>query len=310
MQHITALIAEFGLLAVFLNVLLDEGGLPLPSYPLLAVAGALTATGHLSILSIIGAAVAGSAIADNSWYWASRALGRRVLALLCKLSLSPDSCVRQTETVFTRVGPVALLFAKFVPGLGNITVALSGITRVSPAIFIPLQLMGASIYLGLPVLLGRIFHNAVADVLNTLAALGEIGLGIIVAALALYLLLRWWQRKMFIRQLRMDRISVDELVDMMAEGSGPLLLDVRSAEARQRDGMIPGAIAAHPSDMNPILKDHARDVEIVVYCACPNEATAAMAAKHLRRAGFRKIRPLLGGVEAWAQAGHQLQFSE
>jgi rhodanese-related sulfurtransferase len=97
---------------------------------------------------------------------------------------------------------------------------------------------------------------------------------------------------------------------MMAEGSGPLLLDVRSAEARQRDGMIPGAIAAHPSDMNPILKDHPRDVEIVVYCACPNEATAAMAAKHLRRAGFRKIRPLLGGVEAWAQAGQQLQFGE
>lgn len=308
MQQITNLITQFGLLAVFLNVLLDEGGLPLPSYPLLAVAGALTATGHLSIAAVIGAAVAGSAIADNSWYWASRGLGRRVLALLCKVSLSPDSCVRQTETVFGKIGPVALLFAKFVPGLGNITVALSGITRVSPAIFIPLQLAGAAIYLGLPVLLGRIFHNAVADMLNTLVAMGEIGLGIIVAALALYLLLRWWQRKMFIRQLRMDRISVDELVEMMAEGSGPLLLDVRSAEARQRDGMIPGAIAAHPSDMNPILKDHARDAEIVVYCACPNEATAAMAAKHLRRAGFRKIRPLLGGVEAWAQAGHQLQF--
>lgn len=310
MQQITSLITQFGLLAVFLNVLLDEGGLPLPSYPLLAVAGALTATGHLNIAAIIGAAVAGSAIADNSWYWASRGLGRRVLALLCKVSLSPDSCVRQTETVFTKVGPVALLFVKFVPGLGNITVALSGITRVNPAIFIPLQLMGAAIYLGLPVLLGRLFHNAVADVLRTLAAMGEIGLTVIVAALVLYLLLRWWQRKMFIRQLRMDRISVDELADLMAEGSGPLLLDVRSAEARQRDGMIPGAIAAHPSDMNPILKDHARDVEIVVYCACPNEATAAMAAKHLRRAGFKKIRPLLGGIEAWAGAGHELQFGE
>jgi membrane protein DedA with SNARE-associated domain/rhodanese-related sulfurtransferase len=308
MHQITALITEFGLLAVFLNVLLDEGGLPLPSYPLLAVAGALTATGHLSIASIIAAAVAGSAIADNSWYWVSRGLGRRVLALLCKLSLSPDSCVRQTETVFTKIGPVSLLFAKFVPGLGNITVALSGITRVSPALFIPLQLMGASIYLGLPVVLGRIFHNAVSDVLNTLAAMGEIGLAIIVVALALYLLMRWWQRRMFIRQLRMDRISVDELVDMMAEGSGPLLLDVRSAEARQRDGMIPGAIAAHPSDMDSFLKDHTRDAEIVVYCACPNEATAAMAAKHLRRAGFKKIRPLLGGIEAWTQAGHQLQF--
>ena len=307
MEQIAALIAEFGLLAVFLNVLLDEGGLPLPASPLLAVAGALAFTGQTSLPLVIAAAVAGSFVADNLWYWIARAHGRGVLALLCRMSLSPDSCVRRTESVFSRIGPTALLFVKFVPGLGNITVALSGITRVRLAVFVPLELLGATIYLSVPVLLGWLFHDAVKSVLNTLAQLGEYGLLLIVSVLAAWLALRWWERRAFIRQLRMDRITVEELASLMAdEGRRPVIVDVRSAAARSEGGIIPGAIAAHPEDVDA-LKDHDRDAEIVVYCACPNEASAALAAKHLRRAGFRRIRPLLGGVEAWAKAGFALE---
>jgi len=189
MDHIVGLIAEFGLLAVFLNVLLDEGGLPLPAYPLLAVAGALAADGQLSVVSVIAAAVSGSFIADTSWYWIARRHGRRVLALLCKLSLSPDTCVRQTETLFIRIGPATLLFAKFIPGLGNIAIALSGITRVRPAVFMLFELVGASLYLSLPILLGWLFHDAVTKILDTLARLGAIGLAIVVGVMALYLFL-------------------------------------------------------------------------------------------------------------------------
>ena len=309
MDHVVRLIEQFGLVAVFLNVLLDEGGLPLPASPLLAVAGALTARGELSIASIIAAAVAGSFVADNSWYWLGRYHGRRVLGLLCKLSLSPDTCVRQTETMFVRVGPSALLFAKFIPALGNITIALAGITRLPFALFLPLELAGATIYLAVPVVLGRIFHNVVSELLDTLERLGFIGLAIIAVALALYMFIRWWQRMMFIRQLRMDRITVDELVTLLDNERKPLLLDVRSRAARA-DGMIPGAISAHPTEMHPTLAQYDRNAEIVIYCACPNEATAAVAAKHLKSAGFKKIRPLLGGIEAWAKAGHKLVIVE
>jgi membrane protein DedA with SNARE-associated domain/rhodanese-related sulfurtransferase len=309
MDHVVRLIEQFGLVAVFLNVLLDEGGLPLPASPLLAVAGALAARGELSMASIIAAAVAGSFVADNSWYWLGRRHGRRVLGLLCKLSLSPDSCVRQTETVFVRVGPSALLFAKFIPALGNITIVLAGITRLPFALFLPLELVGATIYLSVPVVLGWIFHNVVSELLDTLARLGLIGLAIIAVALALYMFIRWWQRMMFIRQLRMDRITVAELVTLLENEKKPLLLDVRSRAARA-DGMIPGAISAHPTEMHPTLAQYDRNAEIVVYCACPNEATAAIAAKHLKTAGFKKIRPLLGGAEAWAKAGHKLVIVE
>jgi len=309
MDHIVGLIAEFGLLAVFLNVLLDEGGLPLPAYPLLAVAGALAAQGELSVVSVIAAAVSGSFIADTSWYWIARRHGRRALALLCKLSLSPDTCVRQTETLFVRVGPATLLFAKFIPGLGNIAIALSGITRVRPAVFMLFELVGASLYLSLPIFLGWLFHDAVTKILDTLARLGAIGLAIVVGAMTLYLFLRWWERMLFIRQLRMDRITVDELVSLLDNEQKPILLDVRSRQARA-GGVIPGAIGAHPEDMHPTLEHHDREMEIVVYCACPNEVTAALAAKHLKKAGFKKIRPLLGGIDAWAKAGHKLVVVE
>lgn len=309
MEDVVRLIEQFGLLAVFFTVLLDEGGLPIPASPLLAVAGALTARGELNLAALIGAAVAGSVIADNGWYWLGRTRGRRVLGFLCKLSFSPDSCVRETETLFVRVGPSALLFAKFIPALGNVTIALAGITRVPFAIFLPLEIAGATIYLGTPILLGWIFHNAVSQLLDTLERMGVIGVEFLVAALAIYLFVRWARRMLFIRQLRMDRITVDELVALLDNEKKPLVLDVRSRAARA-DGIIPGAIPAHPMEMHPTLAHHDRDAEIVIYCACPNEATAAVAANHLKAAGFKRIRPLLGGIEAWSLAGHPLVIFE
>src|SRR5579871_3135040 len=112
MQQLATLIGQFGVVAVFVNVLLEQGGLPLPAWPLLIVTGALAFSGA-GLLPPLLAAAAGSLIADAGWYWAGAKWGRKVLASVCRISLSPDSCVRQTERVFERVGPKALLFVKF-----------------------------------------------------------------------------------------------------------------------------------------------------------------------------------------------------
>jgi rhodanese-related sulfurtransferase len=104
----------------------------------------------------------------------------------------------------------------------------------------------------------------------------------------------------------MDRITVTELAQMIDSGKNPVIFDVRPAEIRLRDGIIPGAHVAHPSDIETALHEFPRDAEIVVYCSCPNEASAALAAQHLRRAGFKTIRPLLGGIEAWEKAGYPI----
>jgi rhodanese-related sulfurtransferase len=157
-----------------------------------------------------------------------------------------------------------------------------------------------------PVVLGRIFHDAITDILSTLADIGKLGVLSVLAVLGLYLLVRWWRRQAFIRQLRMNRITVDELRGLIDRGRKLLILDVRPQEARE-EGMIPGAVPVPPEDIDPVVKTHFRELEIVVYCACPNEALAAVAAKHLKQAGFKKIRPLLGGIDAWVQAGQPVE---
>jgi membrane protein DedA with SNARE-associated domain/rhodanese-related sulfurtransferase len=309
MHQISNLIQHYGLLFVFLSVLVDKIGVPLPSYPALLMAGALSVTGTPPVLPLILAATAGALTSDTAWYAIGRKAERRALALLCKISLSPDQCVRRTERLFSRFGPWTLLFAKFIPGLGYVSVALCGITRVNPFLFAALDAIGAAIYLAVPVVFGRLFHNAIDDTLATLLRLNEYGLALVLGLLACYLILRWINRHLFIRRLTMDRITVEELGDLVDKGLLPIILDVRPIESRVRDGIIPGSIGAHASEMGAHEKAYPLDSEIIVYCSCPNEASAALAAIHLKRSGFKKIRPLLGGIDAWVEAGRPIDKS-
>src|SRR5713226_327049 len=93
----TRLITEYGLALVFANVLLEQLGLPIPAVPVLVVAGALAAEGELSSFAVFGVAFVACMIGDAIWFLAGRCYGRRVMAFLCRVSLSPDSCVRQTD---------------------------------------------------------------------------------------------------------------------------------------------------------------------------------------------------------------------
>jgi membrane protein DedA with SNARE-associated domain/rhodanese-related sulfurtransferase len=301
------LLERYGLIVVFFNVMLTEIGLPLPAYPTLAMAAALTKAGGFDVTEIVLAGIGGSLVADLFWFWGGGHQGRRILRALCKLSMSPDSCVQQTETLFVRFGPWSLLFAKFLPGLNNITVALAGITKTPLPLFLLLDILGAAFFVGVPIGLGILFKDAIADILSTLADYGKAGGGLIATLLLLYFAVKWAQRQSFLRQLRMDRITVPELLDLIKAGEPPLILDVRSRETRESYGIIPGAKPAHASEMPIVMRDYPRHLEVVIYCSCPNEASAAMATRHLKKAGFKKIRPLLGGTEAWIASGQKLE---
>jgi rhodanese-related sulfurtransferase len=133
--------------------------------------------------------------------------------------------------------------------------------------------------------------------------MGRFGLDVLVVLLLLFIAVRWWQRHRLLRELRMTRISVAELAELIKSEAAPTILDVRTAESRQRDGTIPGAIHWSNEAGQPVGDEVARDAEIVVFCACPNEVSAARVARGLRLAGFRKVRPLHGGIDAWVDAG-------
>ena len=306
MELLIRLISEYGLLFVFFNILAQQLGAPLPAYPVLMVTGALAARGQLNLAALLGTAVAACLLADTAWFLIGGWMGRRVLRLLCRISLSPDGCVRQTESIFARFGAPSLLVAKFVPGFATVATAMAGAMRIRRRPFLMFDAAGATLWAGVGLALGWLFASAIEEIVNTLAELGKWGLMLLAVATALYVTWKWWQRHRFNVQLRMARVSVDALAELLDRGEHPMIVDVRSATARE-DGRIPGAIMALGDALAPELLAHPKDAMVVVYCACPNDASAVLAARKLLERGFRNVRPLAGGIDAWVAAGRALE---
>jgi len=307
MQDVISTLQANAAWAVFLNVMLNQGGLPLPALPTVLTAAALSAQHPNRLAAVVMAGVSGALLGDLVQYWCGKRFGRRILSMVCKVSFSPDFCVSQTETMLAKVGPLSLIFAKFLPGVSLLSVAMAGITQMRLPLFLLLDAIGAVLFVGAIATFGWLFENEIISVIDKLAAFGLWGALATLSMLALYMAARWVQRQLFIRSLRMSRITVDELQRLMADGRKILILDVRPLDARTAGGIIPGAVAAHPTEIQAVLEAYPHERETILYCACPNEASAATAAKHLRRAGFTRIRPLLGGIDAWVQAGHRLE---
>src|SRR3974390_2183061 len=146
MKLLVALVQNYGLALAFGAVLIEQIGLPVPSYPVLVVTAALAAQGDYSVPQVVAIAVFACVLADVAWYQAGARFGRRVLTLLCRISLSPDSCVRQTENIFEQWGARSLLVAKFIPGFGTVSTAMAGVVGVSPLAFVFFDMIGATLW--------------------------------------------------------------------------------------------------------------------------------------------------------------------
>ncbi|HYR00578.1 MAG TPA: VTT domain-containing protein [Casimicrobiaceae bacterium] len=307
MSSLIELVQHYGLAFVFVNVLLLQAGLPVPAWPTLIITGALAARSPYTLAGLLGTAVAASAIGNFAWYVAGRRLGGGVLKTLCRVSLSPDSCVRQTESIFERFGAPSLMFAKFVPGFASVATAMAGVVRIAPWRFVLFDAIGAALWSGVAIALGFVFRDAVGEVIAVLEELGRVGLLLLVAAFVAFVLVKWVQRQRFIRQLRMDRLTVAELRALLSSGEPTTVIDVRSKLSQSVTGRIPGAITVDATNLRVELLAIEPRSEVVVYCACPNEATAVKVAQALVQHGFRRVRPLLGGIDAWIAAGHEVE---
>lgn len=301
MDLLLHLIEQYGLWLVFANVLLEQLGLPLPAYPTLIITGALINNGDYSALSLLATAVFAAVIADLLWYSSGKRYGRKVLRTLCRISLSPDSCVNQTESIYLRWGAPSLIVAKFIPGFASVASALAGTIGTRRATFIFFDALGAALWAGVALFLGSLFSNAIDELLEGLVQLGKWGALLIGVALVVFIATKWWERYRFFKELRMARITVQELDELFRGGLSPVVLDVRSAPS-QHSGHIPGARIITLDAANSFALEDA-DNEVIVYCACPNEASAARVAKVLMQKGFTRVRPLLGGIDAWIDAG-------
>jgi len=299
MPHLAELIQLYGVLIVFAIVLVEQFGLPIPAYPVLIVAGALAVDADVSWQLVWLAAIGACLICDYFWFRAGRFYGKRILRLLCKISLSPDSCVNQTEDRFRKFGVKSLLVSKFIPGFNTIAAPLSGSIGTDTRVFLLYSVTGAALWSGTGILLGVWFHNSVDGVLDTLSDFGSTALVVVAGLLALFVAFKYAERRRHRARTSMERIDVSGLLALIDEGRDPLIIDARSLSAQQMEAAIPGALVFKACQPEHLMASLDRERHIVVYCSCPNDVTAAEVTRQFIANGFHRARPLKGGLDAW-----------
>ena len=264
----TGLLAQHGLLLLFANVLVTQAGAPVPSTPMLIVAGALVVRGELGFGPALAVATVATLIGNVPWYLAGRRYGYAVLRTLCRVSIEPDSCVQRTEDVFGRWGAVSIIVGKYIPGFATIAPPLAGAMKLGFARFLVYTGISAALWAVVPLLAGVVFH---AEVEWLLLRLEDMGLGVLMLAaaiVAVYISVKSIERYLLIRILRMTRIGVEELRELLAGESRPVVLDVRSPIARKLDPRrLPGAIPVDLISAQTAVVEVPPDRDVIVYCS-------------------------------------------
>ena len=308
MSGLVEFLVRYGYWLLFAWVLAEQFGLPLPSAPLLLAAGALAGRHRMNLELAIALPIMAVMICDSFWYELGRLKGMKVLRWLCRISLEPDSCVRRTQVRFERHGPWELAIAKFVPGMNAVASPLAGITRMPLRRFALFDGLGAVLWVGGYIGTGYVFSGELEDVAAHLAFLGNGLFALFLAGISLYVGWKYFKRRRFIRKLRIGRISPEELHQRMGAGENVVVVDLRhTLEFEEEPETIPGAVHMDTAELEEAADVIPRDRDIVLFCNCANEATAAQMALRLQNLGITRIRPLAGGLAGWRACGFPLQ---
>lgn len=309
MENFVALFAQYGLLALFVCVLVEQLGAPVPALPFLLLAGVASANNGVFAVMALAVATLASMLADTLWFFAGRRYGRRVLALLCRISISPDSCVRQSELSFARRGVATLVVAKFVPGLSTLAPPLAGALGMRTVSFTVFNLAGCVLWAGSGIAGGLLFHSQIEALLKNLSDLGSTAMAIGACLLGLYIAGRAWRRWRVARSMaNLPRVQPNDLADLIALGGDLVIVDVRAALTQQSlVERIPGARHIDLAGIETVAVDGwPQNAKIIAYCACPNDASALKAAHLLGKRGL-VVSVLNGGIDGWVAAGHPLE---
>ena len=298
---ISQTLREDAVTVVFVNVLLQQIGLPVPAVPTLLLAGSLAA-GSGSLGELLAAAIVASVIADWIWYQSGKAFGYRVLATLCKLSINPSSCVSQTEARFIRWGVSSLVVAKFIPGFSTVAPPIAGAMRMGQAGFLLAAGAGAGLWAGIALGAGWLLQSAVQTAIAMLERNAGRAVVLVLVVLGIWLGWKLWEKYRFRKFCAVPHITPDELMAALNSDSPPLVLDLRGATMIAETGPLVGAKVAEHDFLHEAVGQWPKDSPIVTLCNCPDDAGAVQAARTLLNAGYLSVRPLKGGYEAWLAA--------
>jgi membrane protein DedA with SNARE-associated domain/rhodanese-related sulfurtransferase len=303
----THILLTYGYLLLFAWVLIEQLGAPLPAIPALLAAGALSAQGQLSLTEVLLLGLAACLIADTSWFFIGRRYGHHVLNLLCKLSMEPTLCVRRTQLQFSRRRQVTLLIAKFVPGVALLSAPVAGQAGMGFGEFAILDGLGALLWLTAYLVGGRLFGDALKRDPSLLDWVGRFSGALLVLGIAGFFIARVMRRRMLLRQMAESRLEPEELFSQMQDGEEVYIVDLRHPVEQLTDPFVlPGAQRIAPEDLTHRVHEIPRDRDVILYCTCPNEETAAHTAMKLHKLGVERVRPLRGGYQAWKSLGYPM----
>ena len=309
MNEVIEFLVRHGVAVLFVAVFIEQLGAPIPSVPWLLAAGAMSVDGRIQWLPALITAAVGSLMADLIWFHLGRYRGHQALKLLCRLSLEPDSCVRRTQDLFTRYGMRGVVMAKFLPGFNTLGPAMAGMTGIALVQFLCFDALAAVLYVGSFIVVGAVFSRQLEEVITALSNLGNGALALVAGLFAAFIGYKLLRRHRLLRELRMARISVDELYQKLESGERLLILDLRSrAEVERTRAMIHGALHMTLDEVQSRQSEIPRDRDIILYCSCPNEVTSARVALLLQRKGIVRVRPLLGGFDAWQERNYPTEL--
>ena len=303
MNETIEFLTQHGAAVLAATVFAEQIGLPVPAMPFLIAAGALVGAGQMTLGMAVALAVVAAMAGDQVWFELGRRRGRLVLNWLCRISLEPTSCVRRTEDFFARHGVRSLLIAKFVPGYSTIAPPLAGIVGLSVPQYLLFNGVGTLLWVGTGLAVGLAFSDQLEQALSMSAQIGPtVGLTVFVAAIG-YVVYKAVHR--YRADHSIPRVTVREVADKLAAGENPVFVDLRSLAARQDTPGIPGAIALTLDELVAMQHELPRDRDVILYCACPKDASSVEGTRRLHKRGFTRVWPLAGGLGAWTAAtGH------
>ena len=294
-------------------VLVEQGGLPVPSIPLMIAAGTMSAAHKLHVAYALPLVMLACWIADTAWYLLGWKYGSRVLDALCKMSLEAATCVTRTQGTVMKRGAFTLLFAKWVPGLNTMAAPIAGQARVPYLKFLLYEMTGSLLWAGGWLFAGRFFGDAVERSHRLFGTLAHwAGLLVLVAVVGV-VLYRVVKRRQFLTELRGLRLEPGQLMAMIADAESagvdkPFIVDLRHPlDVMAYPEVVPGALRIAPDDLMQSRALIPKERDIVLYCTCPSEETSAKIALELRRMGIRRVRPLRGGLQGWKDAGYPME---
>jgi membrane protein DedA with SNARE-associated domain len=259
-------VERHGYALLFFWVLAEQGAVPLPSIPLLLAAGALIRAGRMQFVLAVACCLAAVLSADVVWFQLGKRRGRRILRFICRVSLEPDSCVRQTENAFLKHGMRSLLFSKFIPGLNAVAAPLVGSSGAAFWRFLAWDVAGAVIWSTAYLTLGYVFAEQLETVVVYASRTGSGLLILVVGLFAIWLGWKFGQRRKFLKELDTARITPHELRDRLRAGEELFIVDLRG-KLDEELSTIPGAVRISAEDLASRRQEIPRDREIILFCS-------------------------------------------